>query len=105
MSVAESVAPAGHQNDETHSFTDMNIQNPGVMVEDICDKDTGVNSGSIVIEKVENLDTSEVKMQMKEKEIILALVKCAYCMIKLGLFKGRRGCIRMKVCMWNLMKL
>ncbi|XP_062182355.1 uncharacterized protein LOC133886636 [Phragmites australis] len=57
MSVAESVTFAKNQNEEKCSLVDGNILNPRFMVREIHDKDTGANSSSNLIEKVENLDT------------------------------------------------
>ncbi|XP_062201917.1 uncharacterized protein LOC133904426 isoform X2 [Phragmites australis] len=53
--VAEIVTLAKHQNEEKCSLIDGNIENHG----EKHDKDTGANSSSNLIEKVENLDTSK----------------------------------------------
>ncbi|KAL6642014.1 hypothetical protein ACP70R_020195 [Stipagrostis hirtigluma subsp. patula] len=78
MSVAESVTPAEHQNVEACSLMDGNVQNPGVTVKDIHGKGTGANSGSILIEKVENLDTSEDADGCKLDNVDLSEVSTLY---------------------------
>ncbi|KAL6597487.1 hypothetical protein ACP70R_046927 [Stipagrostis hirtigluma subsp. patula] len=59
MPVAQSVIPAENQNEEACSLIDGNVQKPGVMIKEVHDKGTGANSGSSLIEEVENLDSSE----------------------------------------------
>ncbi|KAL6905744.1 hypothetical protein ACP4OV_003345 [Aristida adscensionis] len=57
--LAESVTPAEHQNDKACSLIDGNGHNPGVMVKEIHDQGAGGNSSSRLIEKVEDIHSSD----------------------------------------------